>query len=292
MKPSPFHYHDPETIADVLDLLADEPNSKLLAGGQSLMPMLNLRFLQPDAVIDLNRVRALTAIDVTADEIRIGAMVRQRTLQFDGEMASHAPIFQHALQFVGHYQTRARGTIGGSLCHLDPSAELPALTLLHDAVMHVGSRDGLRDIPAAEWAVAYMAPALEPADLLVGLSLKPWSSGHGWGFHELARRRGDFALASAGCLLELDADDRVSRVALAISGVCYVPTRLATAEAFLLGQQLTEEALAAVEQEARQAVEIDDVHVPISYRQQLVAVLLRRSIADAVRRVKELRHVG
>lgn len=287
MKPSPFSYHDPRSVADVLGLLADEPNSKLLAGGQSLMPMLNLRFLQPDSVIDLNKVAEIADLTVGAEEIRIGAMVRQRAMQFDGNLHTHAPIFRHALQFVGHYQTRARGTIGGSLCHLDPSAEMPAVVLLHDATMHVGTRSGPRDVPVREWAAGYMSPSLEPDELLVDLSFKPWSLGHGWGFHELARRRGDFALAAAGCLLELDANGRVTRVSLVLSGVSYVPTRLEAVEGLLIGQTITAELMKAVEQEAKQAVEMDDVHVPMAYRQQLASVLLRRSITDAVKRAEE-----
>jgi carbon-monoxide dehydrogenase medium subunit len=287
MKPAPFSYHDPASIADVVGLLSSEPNCKLLAGGQSLMPMLNLRFLQPDAVIDLNRVAGLSELHAEAGHVRIGAMVRQRSLQFDAGLRAQAPVFAHALEQVGHYQTRARGTIGGSLCHLDPAAELPAVVLLHDAVIHVAGPDGGRDVPVQEWPVGYMAPALAPEELMVGLSFRSWSRGHGWGFHEFARRRGDFALAAAGCLLELDGAGCVSRAALVVSGVSYVPLRLEGAERMMAGRAIDAELVKAIEDEARQSVEMDDVHVPLSYRQQLIAVLMRRAITDAMTRAGE-----
>lgn len=287
MKPAPFAYHDPASIADVLGLLAAEPNCKLLAGGQSLLPMLNLRFLQPDAVIDLNRVAGLSDLDASAAEIRIGAMVRQRRLEHDAGLRAHAPIFAHATEHVGHYQTRARGTIGGSLCHLDPAAELPAVALLHDALVHVAGPNGPRDVPAQDWPAGYMAPSLAPDEFMLGLSFRPWARGHGWGFHEFARRRGDFALAAAGCLLELDRAGRVSRAALVVSGVSYVPLRLANGERMMAGQVVDAELLRSVEEEAKRSVEMDDVHVPMAYRQRLIGVLMRRAVADAMTRAEE-----
>jgi carbon-monoxide dehydrogenase medium subunit len=290
MKPAPFSYHDPASVSDVVGLLASHPNGKLLAGGQSLMPMLNLRFLQPDAVIDLNKVSGLSDVQVSDAEIRIGAMVRQRSLQSDDGLRAHAPIFGQALEFVGHYQTRARGTIGGSLCHLDPAAELPAVVLLHDAIIHVAGRDGGRDVPVQEWPAGYMAPSLTPEELMLGLSFRPWARGHGWGFHEFARRKGDFALATAGCLLELDGAGRVRRAALVVSGVSYVPLRLTRAEGLMSGQAIGAELMRAIEEEARLCVEMDDVHVPMSYRQQLIGVLMRRSVTDAIIRVREVQH--
>lgn len=287
MKPAPFAYHDPASISDVLGLLAGEPNCKLLAGGQSLVPMLNLRFLQPDAVIDLNKVSGLSDVQAGANEIRIGSMVRQRSLQFDAGLRALSPIFAHALEFVGHYQTRARGTIGGSLCHLDPAAELPAVVLLHDALIHVVGPHGARDVPAQEWPAGYMAPSLAPEELMLGLSFKPWAPGHGWGFHEFARRRGDFALATAGCMLEVDEGGRVVRAALVVSGVSYVPLRLTGAEAMLAGQVIDAELMRSIEEEASQSVEMDDVHVPMSYRQKLIGVLMRRAVTDAMTRAGE-----
>jgi carbon-monoxide dehydrogenase medium subunit len=284
MKPAPFAYHDPDSVGDVLGLLASEPNCKLLAGGQSLMPMLNLRFLQPDAVIDLNRVAGLGDVQAGAAEIRIGAMARQRSLQFDAGLRAHAPVFAHALEHVGHYQTRARGTIGGSLCHLDPASELPALVLLHDAIIQVAGPGGVREVPAQEWPAGYMAPSIGPEELMLGLTFRPWARGHGWGFHEFARRRGDFALAAAGCLLELDGAGRVARAALVTSGVSYVPQRLLAAERMMSGEAVDAELMRSIEEEARLSVELDDVHVPMAYRQQLIGVMMRRAITDALAR--------
>ncbi len=177
MKPAPFIYHDPRTAAEVCDLLATHENARVLAGGQSLMPMMNFRYVMPDHLIDLNKVAELSYLRFEGELLRIGAMTRQRDLEFSDEVGRRCPILHAALDHVGHRQTRNRGTIGGSLCHLDPSAELVNVTALLGGTLHAVSRRGKRDIAFAEFAAAYMTSSLAPDELLTGVTL-PVDSGY------------------------------------------------------------------------------------------------------------------
>ena len=171
MKPAPFTYHDPSTTAEALALLAAHENTRILAGGQSLMPMMNFRYAMPDHLIDLNKVSELAYIRVEKNTLKIGAMTRQRDIEFSADIGKHCPLLHAALAHVGHRQTRNRGTLGGSLCHQDPSAELVNVAALLGATMHVVSQRGTRDIPAADFAVAYMTTALEPDELLASITI-------------------------------------------------------------------------------------------------------------------------
>ena len=169
MKPPPFRYHDPKTVSEAVGLLGGLENAKLLAGGQSLMPMLNMRFVLPDHIIDLNRVEGLSYIREAKGALEIGAMTRQRDLEFSDAVRARWPIMHEALLQVGHRQTRNRGTIGGSLCHLDPAAELVSLATGYDATVTVVGPNGERELPFAEFPVAYMTPAIELNELVVGV---------------------------------------------------------------------------------------------------------------------------
>src|SRR5690606_33523874 len=188
MKPSPFTYHDPHTIADAISLLGSLENARALAGGQSLMAMMNMRFVQPDHLIDLNRISELAGLDVSATEIRVGAMTRQRELEFSPHIQRSLPLMQEALLNVGHRQTRNRGTLGGSLCHLDPSAELVSVAATLDAIVTVAGPEGQREIPFALFPQGFMSPALEPNELLVHVRFPLWPENHGASFVEFARR--------------------------------------------------------------------------------------------------------
>src|SRR5215831_761437 len=205
MKAPPFRYYDPKTVSETIGLLARLENTKLLAGGQSLMPMLNMRFVLPDHIVDLNRVEGLSYIRDTGSALEIGAMTRQRELEFSDTVRTHWPIVHEALLQVGHRQTRNRGTIGGSLCHLDPAAELVSLATGYDATVTIVGRGGQRELAFAEFPVAYMTPALEPDEIVVSVRFPRWAAKHGYAFIEFARRHGDFAITSAAALLEGDA---------------------------------------------------------------------------------------
>jgi carbon-monoxide dehydrogenase medium subunit len=281
MKPPPFHYHDPKTVSEAVGLLAQLENAKLLAGGQSLMPMLNFRFVQPDHIIDLNRVEGLSYIREVEGALEIGAMTRQRDLEFSDTVRARWPILHEALLQVGHRQTRNRGTIGGSLCHLDPAAELVTLATGYDATLTVVGPNGERELPFAEFPVAYMTPSIGLNELVVGVRFAQWAADHGYAFVEFARRHGDFAITSAAVLIESDGAGRLSRVSVTIGGMGTAPVRAREVEQAIIGQTPTGELFRAACESCRKLEAIDDVHAPASYRQHLAAVLSRRALEKA-----------
>jgi carbon-monoxide dehydrogenase medium subunit len=235
MKPPHFSYHDPRTTTDVVGLLSTLENAKLLAGGQSLMPMLNMRFVLPDHVIDLNRVDGLSYIDERGDILEIGAMTRQRDIEFSDVVRRKCPLMHEAITHVGHRQTRNRGTIGGSLCHLDPAAELVSVASALDAKVSVAGKNGTRSIDFADFPVAYMTPAIELDEMLTAISFPCWPAGHGSAFVEFARRHGDFAIVSAAVLIAEDAAGKITRASLTLGGIGPAPVRAHDVERALIG---------------------------------------------------------
>jgi carbon-monoxide dehydrogenase medium subunit len=286
MKPAPFKYHDPRSVADLTGLLATLENAKLLAGGQSLGPMLNFRFVMPDHLIDLNRIPELAYVRREKDVLEIGAMTRQRALEHSDEVKRACPVMAEALSWVGHAQTRNRGTIGGSLAHLDPSAELPGVCALYDATLTVAGRKGERKVPMPDWGVSFMTPNLEPDEVLTGISLRLWHEPHGHAFVEFARRHGDFAIAAVGCLVALGADGNARRVALSLVGLANAPIRLASAEMMLTGTDLSEKAIAAAAAEVAKLDALEDAHVSAAYRKRLAGVLVGRAVRQAAERAR------
>ena len=283
MKPAPFFYHRPETVAEAIDALSRLEDAKPLAGGQSLMPMMNFRYATPANVVDLNRVPSLAGIAEDGDALTIGAMTRQREIKDSPLVAARCPLLAEALHHVGHVQTRNRGTIGGSLAHLDPAAELPGVLLAHDAVLEVRGSAGARSVPMSQWTLGYMTPALEPDELLVRVRIPSWPLGHGFGFSEVARRHGDFAMAGAGVLVQMDGDS-VRRCSIALVGVDDGPVRLESAEALLTGNPPTPDRLDAAAREARDVPGIEDVHASAAYRRKIAAVVTRRALDRALER--------
>jgi carbon-monoxide dehydrogenase medium subunit len=273
MKPPPFSYHRPQILADALEMLAALENAKLLAGGQSLMPMMNFRYVMPTNVIDLNRIAELTRIEERGNALVIGAMARQRDLELSPLVRRRCPLLHEALRHVGHVQTRNRGTIGGSLSHLDPAAELPAVLRAQDATLHVRSRRGDRDVAMADWAMGFMMPNLEPDELLADITIPLWPKGHGHAFAEFARRHGDFAVAGAAALLSLGDRGTVARVALAVTGV--------DTEARLVGKTPDDALIAAAAETASAVPGLDDVHASKEYRRKLAVVMTRRALLTA-----------
>ncbi len=284
MKPAPFDYHAPRQLQEAAELLASLPNAKILAGGQSLVPMMNFRYVIVDHLVDLGGVDDLRGIAVGDGRLRIGAMMRQRDLEFSPEVARHCPLLAEALRYVGHRQTRNRGTIGGSLAHADPAAELPAVCAAYDAVVHLASIRGLRAVPFAEFTTGFMATVLEPDEMIAAVELPIWRLGHGHGFHEFARRHGDFALAGAAALLDVGADNIVRRAALALFGVAEQPVRLDAAEATLTGKAINSTAIQTAAAAAWLVEPISDIHAGGEYRRHLAQVLSARALTDAARR--------
>lgn len=288
MKPPAFSYHDPRSTAEALGLLTRLDNAKLLAGGQSLMPMLNMRFVLPDHVIDLNRVDGLSAIREDDGSIEIGAMTRQRDIEFSELIRARCPLMHEAITQVGHRQTRNRGTLGGSLCHLDPAAELVTVAAALDATVTVVGKDGSRSIAFADFPVAYMTPAINPDELLIDARFPCWSNPHGYAFVEFSRRHGDFAIVSAAALIEEDAAGKVTRASLTLGGMGPAPVRAAEVERALIGESIEEKRLREICAPLRDLDAMDDVHAPVSYRRQLATVLSRRALLKAHARLVEM----
>jgi aerobic carbon-monoxide dehydrogenase medium subunit len=284
MKPAPFDYHVPRQLKEAAELLAKLPNVKILAGGQSLVPMMNFRYVIVDHLVDLGSIEELRGIAARDGLLRIGAMTSQRELETSAEVAKHCPLLAEALRHVGHRQTRNRGTIGGSLAHADPAAELPAICAAYDAVVHAVSVRGIRQIAFREFTAGFMATKLQPDEMIAAVDLPTWRLGHGHGFHEFARRQGDFALAGAAALLDVGADNVVRRASLALFGVTASPLRVDAAEARLTGQPLNATSIQAAAASAWLIEPISDIHAGSEYRRHLAQVLSARALNDAARR--------
>ena len=237
MKPAPFEYHRPASLAETFDLLDRYgDDGRILAGGQSLVPTLNMRLVTPRAVIDINRLPGLDAIRATPEGLEIGALVRQEALERSALVTEHASLIASAIPHVGHAAIRTRGTVGGSLALADPAAELPACAVALEATIRVTGRRGGRDIAAADFFRGIYTTALEPGEIVTAIAVPRAAAGWRWGFEELARRHGDFALAglAAGVRLEREA---VAEARLVFFGVGTKPVRARAAEAALIGRR-------------------------------------------------------
>ncbi|HEY2019546.1 xanthine dehydrogenase family protein subunit M [Paraburkholderia sp.] len=289
MKPSEFQYHAPTTVDEAARLLGTLEDARVLAGGQSLMPMMNFRYLMTSHLIDLNGVDALTRIEERDGRLHIGAMARQRDIELSPLVTQRAPLLREAYQLVSHKQIRNRGTLGGSLCQLDPSSEQPCFTAALDGVLTIARyEDGAvttREVPMSEWALMYMTPALEEGELLAGISLDIWPEGHGYAFEEFARRHGDYAIVGVAALCTADAQGRLDRVSLTICGVAPGPVRMHDVETALRGRPMDESALRVASDAARALDVMTDAHVSTDYRQHLAGVLTERALKTAFSRV-------
>ena len=288
MRPAPFEYFAPRTVEGALDLLAHHGgDAKLLAGGQSLVPMMNMRLVRPAVVVDLNRVGGLADVREEAGGLRLGALVRQHALERDARIAAAAPLLAEAAPLIGHLQTRARGTVGGSLVHADPAAELPACMIALDAVFHLRSRRGQRAYGARDFFRGLLATALEPDELLAEIEVPGAPAPRtGHGFAEVARRHGDFALAGACAVLALDAGGVCRHARLVIFGAGDAP-HLARAAAALIGERPAAARLAEAGRAA--AGEIDargDLHATAEYRRRIAAGLAARALGRAASRAE------
>ncbi|NKJ51195.1 molybdopterin dehydrogenase [Burkholderia sp. SG-MS1] len=289
MKPSEFQYHAPTTVDEAAQLLGTLEDARVLAGGQSLMPMMNFRYLMTSHLIDLNGVEALTRIEERNGRLHIGAMARQRDIELSPLVTKRAPLIREAYQLVSHKQIRNRGTLGGSLCQLDPSSEQPCFTAALDGVLTIARyEDGAvatRELPMSEWALMYMTPALEEGDLLAGISLDIWPEGHGYAFEEFARRHGDYAIVGVAALCTADAQGRLERVSLTVCGVAAGPVRMHDVETALRGHPMDDSALRIASDAARALDVMTDAHVSTDYRQHLAGVLTERALKTAFSRV-------
>ncbi|MDE0202542.1 MAG: xanthine dehydrogenase family protein subunit M [Rhodospirillaceae bacterium] len=285
MKPPPFAYECPTEVADAVALLAQHgADARPLAGGQSLVPLLNFRLARPAVLIDLNRIAALGHIAVRDGALRIGAMARQAAVETDSDVARGWPLLTEAIGHIAHPQIRNRGTIGGSLAHNDPAAELPAVMLALDAEMTAQGPGGTRTIQAQDFFAGTMETALAPDELLTKIRVPALPEGSGWGFREAARRQGDFALVAVAVLLQ-PADDGI-HARVVVTGTGDGPRSMRGAEAVLAERGTDDDACEAAGNAAAEACEpADDPHAPAWYRQKLVAALTRRACREAAMRV-------
>ena len=292
MKPAPFEYFAPLELQEALDLLeryGDE--AKILAGGQSLMPLMNLRLARPGLIIDINRLSSLDTITATPEGgLTISALSRQRALERSKIVQEQNPILAAAMPLIGHFQIRNRGTIGGSLVHADPAAELPAVSLLLGAEFLLRSKSAVRVVPAAEFFLSYLTTAIRPAELLTEIRLPKWPSGEAWAVQEIARRKGDFALIGVALRAELDAVETVQKAVIVMFGVGGKPQRMERAEAILKGRRISEAFLRELSGVVAEELEPDsDIHASAAYRKEVGGVLVRRSLESALAKVKETR---
>ena len=292
MKPAPFEYFAPLELQEALDLLeryGDE--AKILAGGQSLMPLMNLRLARPGLIIDINRLSSLDTITATPEGgLTIGALTRQRALERSKIVQEQNPILAAAMPLIGHFQIRNRGTIGGSLVHADPAAELPAVSLLLGAEFLLRSKSAVRVVPAAEFFLSYLTTAIRPAELLTEIRLPKWPSGEAWAVQEIARRKGDFALIGVALRAELDAEETIQKAVIVMFGVDSKSLRMERVEAILKGRRISEAFLRELSGVVAEELEPDsDIHASAAYRKEVGGVLVRRALESALAKVKETR---
>jgi len=283
VKPARFDYYDPRTFEEGVEVLASAgTESKVMAGGQSLMPLMNMRLVRPAVVVDINRVEGASYVKPWEGGVAVGATTRQRSLEWDVLVAERLPILQTAARHIGHTQIRSRGTICGSIAHADPAAELPALALALDAEMEVQSKRGKRTVAAADFFVDYLTTSLEPSDLLVEVRLPGLPPRTGTAFVELSRRHGDFALVGVAAALTLDEEGRCHQARIALIGVGPAPVRELDAEKALRGQMPSEDVFRAAGRTVAAALQPEsDLHASAEYRRDLAEVLVRRALVAA-----------
>jgi carbon-monoxide dehydrogenase medium subunit len=290
MKPAAFDYHAPASADEAVGLLADlGDEAKVLAGGQSLIPLLALRLAVFGHLVDVGRIAGLAGIERRDGALWIGAGTTEAAVERSAEVAAAAPLLARATPFIGHVQIRNRGTLGGSLAHADPAAEYPAVALALDAEIEALSPRGTRTIPAADFFTGLWSTSLEPDELLVGVIVPAWTGRCGWAVEEFARRHGDFAVAGAVVGVELDADDRVRRCVIGLIGMGSTPVRAAAAEGGVSGIPLAD--VDAAELGRAAVAGLDDVpadlHGSAAYRRRVGAAMVARAWTAAT---TEARH--
>jgi CO/xanthine dehydrogenase FAD-binding subunit len=289
MKPAPFDYFAPGERTEALTLLAQYgEEAKILAGGQSLLPLMHMRLARPHVIVDINHLADLAYITQTsAGGFAVGALTRQRMVERSSTVRAQHPLLAAAMPLIGHFQIRTRGTLGGSLVHADPAAELPALCVALDAsfVLHSATQERL--VPAEDFFLGYLTTALAPEEMLTEIRFPAWPSTWGWDIQEVCRRAGDFALVGAIALLHIDADRTCQAVRLTLFGVGGAPVRMRQAEALLVGRRVDAQALTEVAQVVAAALEPEaDIHASVAYRKEVGGVLARRTLTRALHRAQ------
>lgn len=288
MKPSAFEYLTPSTVTEVLELLeryGDE--AKIIAGGQSLVPLMNFRLARPEVLIDINRIEELDYIREDGDELAIGALVRENHLMSSSLVRKRCPILANAVSYIGHFPIRNRGTVGGSLVHADPSAEIPTIICGLDGKMTIMGPSGKRTVGPAEFFLTYLTTGLEPEEILAEVRIPVLPQKAGWSFMELSRRCGDFAIVSVASVLIIEEIGRCKEARISLGGVAPTPIRAAEAEELLSGQTITGTLIEKAGQAAAEATDPDsDYHAAAEYREDMARVFVTRSLNEAWSRYK------
>jgi aerobic carbon-monoxide dehydrogenase medium subunit len=287
MKPVDFSLHRPQSVDEALTVLAEHPEeAKVLAGGQSLVPLLNFRLARPELLVDLGRIAALAGLRRTHDQLVVGSMVRQAFVEHSDAVAEHAPLLAAACPYIAHPPIRNRGTVGGSLAHADPAAELPAVARALDATFVATGPRGRREIPSHEFFRGHLVTALEPDELLVEIRFARAPARTGAAFEEVSRRRGDFALVGAGAQVSIgdgngDADV-VRDIRICLTGVASTPRRATEAEQLLEGHVLSERLLGQAAEVTADTLEPStDLHATSDYRRHVAGEMLARAVRRA-----------
>jgi carbon-monoxide dehydrogenase medium subunit len=282
LKPAPFEYRTPATLREAIDHLAADADSVLIAGGQSLMPILAFRLAAPSVLVDLRRVPGLGHIGIDTDGVRLGALVRWRDIEDDARLATAHPLLREAISHVAHYQIRNRGTVGGSLAHADPAAELPGIAVTCDAEIVLVGAAGTRRVGAGEFFTGALSTVRRPDEIITEVHLPFWPRNRRWAFQEFAQRQGDFALAGIALFYDADAHGRVCNAHVGVIGACDRPHRLTAVETMLNGHTLDDDLISAAAAIAAQAVAPPaDMHAAAAYRRGLVATLVERGLRAA-----------
>ena len=282
MKLPPFDYACPTTLPEAIELLASHDDAKAIAGGQSLVPMLAFRLAQPSLLVDLRKLADLRGIRISDAGVTLGAMVRWRDIEDDERLETAHPLLKAAISHVAHYQIRNRGTVGGSIAHADPAAEMPGIAMTCDAEIAVVGKSGAHVIQAADFFQGALTTALTTDEIIVEIRLPAWPAGRRWGFQEFARRRGDFAMAAAAVFYDQDERGKARNAHVGVIGVGDRPLRLAAVEDVLNGESIDEATIAKADAATSSAVDPqDDIHASAAYRRSLVGTMVERALRSA-----------
>jgi carbon-monoxide dehydrogenase medium subunit len=285
VKPAPFDYRAPGTLREAIDLLASNPEALVIAGGQSLMPVLAFRLATPSLLVDLRRLPGLGNIAVGDDGVRLGALVRWRDIEDDQRLVTAHPLLRTAGAHVAHYQIRNRGTVGGSLAHADPAAELPGVAVNCEGEITLIGPAGSRTVRADDFFTGPLSTLRQPDEIVTELHLPKWPSGRRWAFRKYARREGDFALAGVLLFYDEDRHGALSNAHVGVIGACPRPHRLTRVEALLNGHIIDDGLIRQATVTAAEEVDPpDDLHGDAAYRRGLVATLIERGLRAAVQR--------
>jgi CO/xanthine dehydrogenase FAD-binding subunit len=289
MKPAPFDYVVPGTLDEAVGYLSDEDiESHVLAGGQSLVPAMNMRMARPELLVDLAKLNELDFIREDNGSLVVGAMTTKRSMEFSPMVASSQPLVHAATLMIAHPQIRNRGTVGGSIAHADPAAEYPAVAMLLDAEIKAHGPGGERTISSSDFFITYFTTALEEGEILTEVRFPPTTPNTGWSFKEFSRRHGDFALAGVGVTLNLDASGHCENTRVVAFALGATPIRARALEEAINGETPSETLFAAASKTIAEGLDdpTSDVHASVEYRRELASVLGASALGEAVQRAR------